>query len=69
MKKYKRVLNQRLVIRPYYSLNKKSPTAYFYDIINSNKSEFFQIGMTYTHWGVFNVLSIFEFLAQSTYKK
>jgi hypothetical protein len=34
--------------RPHYSLNRKSPIAYFCDIINSDKSEFFQTGMTYT---------------------
>jgi hypothetical protein len=34
--------------RPHHSLNKKSPIAYFRDIINSNKSEFSQTGMTYT---------------------
>jgi hypothetical protein len=34
--------------RPHHSLNKKSPIAYFCDIINSNKSEFSQTGMTYT---------------------
>jgi hypothetical protein len=35
--------------RPRHSLNKKSPIAYFRDIINSNKSEFSQTGMTYTN--------------------
>jgi hypothetical protein len=35
--------------RPHHSLNKKSPIAYFRDIINSNKSEFSQTGMTYTN--------------------
>jgi transposase InsO family protein len=34
--------------RPHLSLNKKSPLQYFCDIINSNKSEFSQTGMTYT---------------------
>ncbi|WP_281340499.1 hypothetical protein [Sulfurihydrogenibium sp. YO3AOP1] len=34
--------------RPHHSLNKKSPIAYFCDIINSRKSEFSQTGMTYT---------------------
>jgi hypothetical protein len=34
--------------RPHHSLNKKSPLQYFCDIINSNKSEFSQTGMTYT---------------------
>lgn len=34
--------------RPYHSLNKKSHIHYFCDIINSNKSEFSQTGMTYT---------------------
>ena len=34
--------------RPHHSLNKKSPNAYFCDIINSRKSEFSQTGMTYT---------------------
>jgi hypothetical protein len=34
--------------RPHNSLNKKSPLQYFCDIINSNKSEFSQTGMTYT---------------------
>jgi len=34
--------------RYFRSLNKKSPNAYFYDIINSRKSEFSQTGMTYT---------------------
>ena len=29
--------------------NKKSPNAYFCDIINSRKSEFSQTGMTYTN--------------------
>jgi hypothetical protein len=33
--------------RPHHSLNKKSPLQYFCDIINSNKSEFSQTGMTY----------------------
>ena len=32
----------------HYNLNKKSPLQYFCDIINSNKSEFSQTGMTYT---------------------
>jgi hypothetical protein len=34
--------------RPHHSLNKKSLLQYFCDIINSNKSEFSQTGMTYT---------------------
>ncbi|EEP61115.1 hypothetical protein SULYE_0366 [Sulfurihydrogenibium yellowstonense SS-5] len=34
--------------KPHHSLNKKSPLQYFCDIINSNKSEFSQTGMTYT---------------------
>jgi len=34
--------------RPHHSLNKKSPIAYFYDIINLRKSEFSQTGMTFT---------------------
>jgi hypothetical protein len=34
--------------RPHHSLNKKSPLQYFCDIMNSNKSEFSQTGMTYT---------------------
>jgi hypothetical protein len=34
--------------RPHHSLNKKSPIAYFRDIINSRKSEFSQTGITYT---------------------
>jgi hypothetical protein len=34
--------------RPHHSLNKKSPLQYFCDIVNSNKSEFSQTGMTYT---------------------
>jgi hypothetical protein len=34
--------------RPHHSLNKKSPIAYFRDIMNSRKSEFSQTGMTYT---------------------
>jgi hypothetical protein len=36
--------------RPHHSLNKKSPLQYFCDIINSNKSEFSQTGMTYTRF-------------------
>jgi len=35
--------------RPHHSLNKKSPNAYFCDIINSRKSEFSQTDMTYTN--------------------
>jgi len=35
--------------RPHHSLNKKSPNAYFCDIMNSRKSEFSQTGMTYTN--------------------
>ena len=34
---------ERLII-----VNKKSPLQYFFDIMNSNKSEFSQTGMTYT---------------------
>jgi hypothetical protein len=34
--------------RPHHSLNKKSPLQYFCDIINSNKLEFSQTGITYT---------------------
>jgi hypothetical protein len=34
--------------RPHHSLNKKSPLQYFCDIMNSNKSEFSQTGITYT---------------------
>jgi len=34
--------------RLHHSLNKKSPNAYFCDIINSRKSESSQTGMTYT---------------------
>ncbi len=33
--------------RPHHSLNKKSPLQYFCDIMNSNKSELSQTGMTY----------------------
>jgi transposase-like protein len=35
--------------RPHHSLNKKSPLQYFCDIMNSNKSEFSQTGITYTN--------------------
>jgi hypothetical protein len=35
--------------RPHHSLNKKSPLQYFCDIMNSNKSELSQTGITYTN--------------------
>ncbi|MBX0312116.1 MAG: integrase core domain-containing protein [Sulfurihydrogenibium sp.] len=44
--------------RPHHSLNKKSPTAYFCDIINSNKSEFSQTDMTYTKTCFFQIYAI-----------
>jgi hypothetical protein len=45
--------------RPHHSLNKKSPIAYFRDIINSNKSEFSQTGMTYTGGNLIFLLNFF----------
>jgi hypothetical protein len=33
--------------RPHHSLNKKSPLQYFCDIMNSNRLEFPQTGITY----------------------
>jgi hypothetical protein len=44
--------------RPHHSLNKKSPLQYFCDIINSNKSEFSQTGMTYTPGGFYDIMKL-----------
>jgi hypothetical protein len=53
--------------RPHHSLNKKSPLQYFCDIINSNKSEFSQTGMTYTY--AFHTAYNFDIIFNSEFLK